>query len=177
LKKRVDLTEFDIKFVGLSVGKHDFQFKIDANFISKFQDALIEQLDILLNFTLNKQSESLFLLEFAFSGYINLECDRCLQEFQYPVEQINKMILKIENGKENMDDDIIFVSSNEIKVNIAEYVYEFVSLLIPMKKTCELISRQCDDEMIQVIKNYSVRSESENNTDNHWNILRKLKNN
>ena len=64
MKKRVDLGNFDIKFVGLKIGKHDFQFKIDSEFISNFQDALIEKLDVTLNFTLDKQSERLFLLDF-----------------------------------------------------------------------------------------------------------------
>ena len=178
MKKRVDLADFDIKFVGLCLGKHDFQFKIDSEFISKFQDALIDKLDITLDFTLDKQSESLFLLDFNFSGSFELECDRCLQNFSYPVKQNNRLILKVENGQDNLDDDVIFASSNDIKVNIAEYVYEFVSLIVPMKKTCELISKQCDKEMLKLLNNYSIQTrKEEQNTDNEWNILKKLRNN
>jgi uncharacterized protein len=178
LKKRVDLSDFDIKFVGLRVGKHDFQFKIDSEFISKFQDALIEKLDITLNFTLDKQSESLFLLDFVFTGSIELECDRCLQEFNFPIKQNDRLILKVENGKENLDDDVIFVSSNDIKVNIAEYIYEFVSLIVPLKKTCELISKQCDKDMLKLLNNYSIQSvKHEQEPDNEWSVLKKLRNN
>ena len=178
MKKRVDLANFDIKFVGLKVGKHDFQFKIDSDFISKFQDALIDKLDIILNFTLDKQSERLFLLDFVFTGTIELECDRCLQEFDYPVKQHNRLVLKVENVEENSDDDVIFVSSNDFKVNIARYVYEFVCLIVPMKKTCEFINKECDKEMLKLINNYSIQSaKTENKTDSEWNILKNLKNN
>jgi uncharacterized protein len=178
LKKRVDLADFDIKFVGLKVGKHDFQFNIDSDFISKFQDALIDKLDITLNFTLNKQSDRLFLLDFEFSGSFVLECDRCLQEFNYPVKQMNRMVLKVENAEGDSEDDIIFVSSNDFKVNIAEYVYEFVSLLVPMKKTCEIINKECDKEMLKLINNYSTQSnKTEESTHDEWNILKNLRNN
>ena len=178
MKKRVDLADFDIKFVGLKIGKHDFQFKIDSDFISKFQDALIDKLDITLNLTLDKQSEGLFLLDFEFTGSIRLECDRCLQEFDYPVKQHNRMVLKVENVDENSDDDVIFVSSNDFKVNIAEFDYEFVCLLIPMKKTCEFNNKDCDKEMLKLINNYSIQSnKTEKQSDNEWNILKNLKNN
>ena len=178
MKKRVDLADFDIKFVGLKVGKHDFQFKIDSEFISKFQDALIDKLDITLNFTLDKQSDRLFLLDFEFKGSFGLECDRCLQEFNYPVKQHNRMVLKVENVEKDSDDDVIFVSSNDFKINIAEYVYEFVSLLVPMKKTCEFINKECDLEMLKLINNYSIQSDKTEKKDNdEWNILKNLRNN
>jgi uncharacterized protein len=178
LKKRVDLADFDIKFVGLKIGKHDFQFKIDADFISKFQDALIDKLDITLNFTLDKQSERLFLLDFEFIGTIGFECDRCLQEFDYPVKQHNRMVLKVENAEKDSDDDVIFVSSNDFKINIAGYVYEFVCLVIPMKKTCEIINKECDKEMLKLINNYSIQSNKvKKETDDEWGILKNLRNN
>lgn len=178
MKKRVDLTDFDIKFVGLKIGKHDFQFIIDSDFISKFQDALIDRLNITLNLTLDKQSERLFLLDFEFVGSIGLECDRCLSEFDYPVKQHNRMVLKVENEEEDSDDDVIFVSSNDYKLNIAGYVYEFVCLLVPMKKTCEFIDKECDMEMLKLINNYSIQSNSNlKKTETEWDILKKLKNN
>jgi len=173
LKKRVDLANFDIKFVGLNLGKHDFQFKIDSEFISKFQDTLIEKLDLTLNFTLDKQTESLYLLDFNFTGSIELECDRCLQDFSYPVKQNNRLILKVENAQDNLNDDMIFISSNDIKINIAEYIYEFVSLIVPMKKTCELISKQCDKEMLKLLNNYSIQSGNNiHKPEEEWNMLK-----
>jgi uncharacterized metal-binding protein YceD (DUF177 family) len=178
LKNRADLSEFDIKFVGLKIGKHNFQFKINNDFISKFQDALIDNLDINLNFTLDKQSDRLFLMEFEFSGSLGLECDRCLQSINYPVKQHYRIVLKVDNTEKNSDDDVIFVSSNDFKVNIASYVYEFVSLLVPMKKTCETINQKCDQQMLKIINNFSVKTGlSEEKNDNNWNILKNLKNN
>ena len=64
MKKKVDLTDFDIKFVGLKVGKHDFQFDIDSDFIAKFQDSLIDKLELIVDnekWPLPKYRELLFV--------------------------------------------------------------------------------------------------------------------
>ena len=88
------------------------------------------------------------------------------------------MVLKVDNTEQNLDDDIIFVSSNDFKVNIAEYVYEFVCLIVPMKKTCEFINKQCDKEMLKLINNYSIQSnKTEKKTVDEWNVLKNLRNN
>ena len=157
LDKKVLNREFDIKFTGLAIGKHEYQFVIDNRFLAAHEFNLIHDALVHLNFCMDKQNESLYILTFSFNGKIGIECDRCLNQFDLSFSRTHQMIMKVANERvtNSMDDDIIYVSPKDFKINIADHINEFILMEIPIKVTCDLAGLKCDSAMIERLNQFS----------------------
>lgn len=171
-------TEYDIKFVNLKFGKYNYHYKINSDFFKKFENSLINEAEATINLTLDKQSESLFLLNFELSGLITFTCDRCLKDINYPFYTNHKMILKVTNQlSEEKDDNVINVLPHYYKINIAEHIYEFIIMQVPLRKTCELVdNHECEKLIINTIDVLAVNNKrGKIKIDPRWESLKKLK--
>ncbi|HKJ79252.1 MAG TPA: DUF177 domain-containing protein, partial [Prolixibacteraceae bacterium] len=71
----------------------------------------------------------------------------------------------------------------EHQLNLAQLIYEYISLAIPLKRVHPEDKNgdsQCDTEMLDKINNYvqpEVDKDEEENVDPRWAALKKLKNN
>ncbi len=72
------------------------------------------------------------------------------------------------------DDDIIAVEANEHKLDLSQYLYEYITLSLPIKREHRKLS-DCDKEVIKKLKNLSVKEKSEDPIDPRWNDLNKIK--
>lgn len=168
------LREYIVNFGKLKPGKHEFEFVIDDNFYKQFEYSLVKEGKVDLHLTIEKQSESFLILNFEFDGSIKLECDRCLDEFNYPVHSKKKLFVKLEGkAKEDDSDEIIFLDEEAYEIDLSEIIYEFINLEIPLHKICEEGGKVCNPEM----ENYlgHVNDEPENEIDPRWSGLSKLK--
>jgi len=168
------LREYIVNFGKLKPGKHEFEFVIDDNFYKQFEYSLVKEGKVDLHLTLEKQSESFLILNFEFDGSIKLECDRCLDEFNYPVHSNKKLFVKLEGkAKEDDSDEIIFLDEDAYEIDLSEIIYEFINLEIPLHKICEEGGKVCNPEM----ENYlgHINDEQEGDIDPRWSGLSKLK--
>ena len=53
------------------------------------------------------------------------------------------MVKITENLLEDQD-DIIYMLPFEYKINIAQPLYDFILLSLPIKKTCDMVEKVCD---------------------------------
>lgn len=133
--------EFEIAFVGLKPGDHEFDYHIDDKFFLPYgqQDFSNCEADIKLHL---EKHASFMLLKFDIDGKADVVCDRCGNDFTIQLWDEFNMLVKLVDDPDKMneqeeDPDVYYISRNESHLHIADWIYEFVNLSIPMQKICE----------------------------------------
>jgi uncharacterized metal-binding protein YceD (DUF177 family) len=171
------LRAFDIPFVGLKSGVHHFNYEIDNSFFQNFKESLVTNCKARIDLSLDKE-ESFFLLDFQIDGTVNVICDRCGELFDISIENEQRLLVKFgEITDENEgDDDVIFISRNETLLNVAQLIYEFINLSVPLHKVHpdKKGKSTCNKEVIKKLDELSpAHREAELNTT--WSQLKKIK--
>jgi len=165
---------YSIAFKGLSQGKHIFDYEIDGNFFAEFDGGVVDKGKINVRISLEKQS-SLMILWFDLKGTIQVQCDRCLEMYDQPIKSNERIFVKFGEKEFSDGDDVIWVSTNDYQLNVAQLIYEFICLAVPIKKIHpddENGNTTCDPEMIKKLDEYIIRESEENSP--VWNDLKKL---
>lgn len=171
-----ELREYNIPFSGLKTGIHHFNYELDETFFSHFENSLVNKSRIFADLSFEKK-ERLFILNFDISGSIVTECDRCGQEFDLAVHGNHTLYVKLGDmrSEEEDNEEVIWLPENEVVLNIAEPLYEFIHLSIPMHKTHPDTPNGksgCDPEIIKHIGEHPDKE----TTDPRWEVLKKLDN-
>ena len=166
------LKNYDIDISKLNLGHHEFRFQIEDEFFELFDYSLIDHGSLETVILLEKKT-TFISIAFQISGKVELTCDRSLEKFAHDLSIENSMVFKYGDEEKVVSDEIEIITSNTQKINVASYLYEFISVSIPMKK---LHPRYADEpEENQII--FSSKDEDNNSEiDPRWSELKKLKN-
>jgi len=172
--------KYNIEFKGLKEGLHDFEFEIDNLFFVHFEESLVENGKVKVNVVLEKRS-SFIKLHFNIQGWLELTCDRCLEFYEQPIKHETEMFVKFGENEFDDGENVIWVNPEEHHLNLAQVIYEFVTLSIPLRHVHPKKSdgkSNCNKEMLKTLKNY-MHPENEVNTttDPRWDALKRLENN
>jgi DUF177 domain-containing protein len=164
---------FDIDLFKLADGKHKFEFEFDSAFFGLFEDSVIENGKGTVTIDLDR-TPSLITLKFHLVGEIELVCDRSLDKFMYPLDEIKEVRVKYGDHWEELSEELLLIPTNTQKIDIGQFVYEFITLAVPMKK---LHSRFHDDDEDEYVftSTDSIQDSSKSPIDPRWNELKKLK--
>jgi len=117
-------------------------------------------------------------LAFRIKGKVELICDRCLGKYDQDIEQDTYVFIKFGEGSSEEGDDVFWVSPEEHQFNIAQLLYEYIVLSIPVKHVHpddENGESTCNKEMLKQLEKYSS-GRKVSGTDKRWEVLGKLKN-
>lgn len=172
------LREYLINFGNLKHGKHDFHFTVDSTFFAEFEYSLVKTGKVEVDLDLEKQNESLLVLNFSYSGAIDITCDRCLDEFSMPVKGTQRILVKLDSKQQESDDDeIIFLSPDAYELDASPFIYEYINLSLPLKKVCQAAGKECNPNMISYIDHVNDHPEEAQLPDPRWEGLKNLKQN
>ncbi len=163
---------FVVPFVGLSTGSHSFKFEIDSSFFESFEYFENVSGNVFVTLGLLKEPNML-IFDFTIDGVFNLICDRCLGEFDQKIEGNNKLIVKFGDSFIEESEDVIIIPVSESQIDLKQYIFEYLSLLLPIKKVHPLNddgSSGCDPDFLERIDKYS-----EAKADPRWDALKNLK--
>lgn len=171
----------------MDIGKSEFEYHLDNEFFGMIGEEEIQKGDIRCKVTVNKtqkQSE----LNFDIEGKVVVECDRCLEEMDQPIKTTGHLIVRL--GKEFKDDgdDIVVVPEEQGFINISWFLYEFVTLAIPIKhvhpyglcnkgmskKLREHLAVDADDVDDDFEDEGEVEGSNDAPTDPRWDALKNL---
>ena len=127
------LSEYNLPFSGLSEGKHQFEFKVDDRFFAEFEGSEVEKGKLDINIELEKRSTYL-RLTFSIKGFVELICDRCLENFDFPVESERELLVKFSEKPVEDEAELIYLHPTDFQVEAAQYIYEFVILSLPIRR-------------------------------------------
>ena len=168
------LSFYNIAFKWLSQGKHLFEFEVDDKFFAEFEDGLVDKGQVNVKLTIEKQS-SLMIFWFDIQGTVNVQCDRCLEMYDQKIESQDRIFVKFGEKEYVEGDDVIWVSTNDYQLNVAQLIYEFIGLAIPIKRIHpddENGNSTCDQEMIEKLNKYIIKEKEQKTS--VWNDLKKL---
>ncbi|WP_040497632.1 YceD family protein [Fulvivirga imtechensis] len=175
------LEKFNIDIYKLQNGVHLYQFDIDDQFFEAFENSIIDKGKGSVKLELEK-TETFIRLHFDISTSVQLECDRSLDLFDYPIHSENSLILKFGDHEEEINEEISIIPRDRQRINLAQYIYEFIGLSIPMKKLHPRYKDENeDDELIYSSDKSSEDQDNEGKSDEdidpRWQKLKNLNKN
>jgi len=171
---------YDIAFVGLKPGIHEFEYQIDDKFFVQYQEQDFRDCTALIKLRLDKNN-GFMLLRFEVGGKLEVTCDRCGNGLPLELwDEFNIVVKMVDNpdemNEQEEDPDVHYISKGESHLHIADWIYEFVNLSIPMQRMCgpnEIGGPNCNKEVLEML----AKLGSEDKTTNPvWKGLEKFKN-
>ncbi len=164
---------YNIDIFKLSNSSHQYEFDFDDSFFSLFEGSLVNEGSGKIDLSLLK-SDLFIELKFEITGKVELICDRSLEPFGFDIAIKNKLLLKFGDNWEELSDEILMMPRNEQTINVAQYIYEFIGVAIPMKKLHPKFNNEDDED--EFIYSSEESNESEQTaTDPRWKKLKDLK--
>ena len=174
--------DFEIAFVGLKPGIHEYNYEINDRFFEVFQQQDFRHCKANVKLTLDKNN-GFMLLKFEIGGTLEVTCDRCNSNLPLDLwDEFNMTIKIVEepelmNGQED-DPDVYYISRSESHLDVANWIYEFINLSIPMQKSCnyeKMDGPHCNPSAKDVLK--KLEPEDKEKKDNPiWKGLEQFKN-
>ena len=132
-------TDFIIPFKGYKIGVHEFDFQIDDALLQAVGDEEMIGADAVAHVTMSKGA-GMLTLDVAIEGTVKVECDRCLDELDMPVETHIAMSVKYgdeESQQEHQEGEreIVFIPEDSAELDMSQIIYDYVCLSLPMQRT------------------------------------------
>lgn len=173
--------EFEIAFVGLKPGIHNYEYEIDDKFFESFQQQDFFHCKANVKLSLDKKS-SFMLLKFEIGGSLEVTCDRCNNNL--PLELWDEFTITVKlvaepelmNNQEE-DPDVYYIGTGDSHIDVAAWIYEFINLSIPMQRTCsfeKMDGPYCNKTAMDVLKKMTGTKE-EKKENPIWKGLEKFK--
>ncbi|MGI8951585.1 MAG: YceD family protein [Chitinophagaceae bacterium] len=172
--------EFEIAFVGLKPGIHTFDYQIKDKFFAPYGEQDFTNCNVSIKLQLDKTS-GFIMLKFDVDGKVDVVCDRCGNPLTLRLWDEFNLIVKMvdEPGQMNEqeeDPDIYYISKGESHLHLADWIYEFINLSIPMQKSCsedEIGGPQCNNEVLEKLK--QMEAEASKTANSVWKGLDQFK--
>lgn len=157
--------QYIIAFKGLSDGNHDFVFKVGKPFIEDYDffEARDGKLVVKVNMV---KTSALLSFTIAIQGFIEVQCDRCLDFFPLEIAFRGELSAKYTVTPGETDSDIILLRPEDDEIDLRQYIFDSIGLSIPCRKVHpagEDGGPACNTEMMARLKEHLVSDEQEDN--------------
>ena len=175
--------EFEIAFVGLKQGEHEFNYELTEAFFkergAEYADNIHANVKLLL-----EKNTGFLIMKFAVGGNAEVNCDRCGNLLKADLWDEFSMVVKTtedpgEMNEQEEDADVFYIAKTESHLDISDWLYEFVMLSIPAQHVCgenETGESLCNADVLQKLEQMRAKTE-ENNAHSIWTGLDKFKEN
>ena len=144
---------FIIPLNGLATGKNEYSWTVGKGFFESFENA--EIIDAELNAVAVVEKSGRYIgVDCNIEGTVTVECDRCLERLDLPVE--TEVCLSVKYGNEEPSDDmqdgereVIFVREDEAELDMSQIIYDYVCLSLPMQRVHE--DGECNPETVSYL--------------------------
>lgn len=170
---------YTIPFVGLKLGKHQFEYEIDNQFFEHFEYDEFNSANLKVDLLLEKKT-TMMELTFKASGTVNINCDLTNEPYDQLIE--NELFLVVKFGEEYNDDneDILILPHGEYEINVQQYIYELIVLAVPQKRVHPgVMDGSLKSDVLEKLEELSPREKeiiAEDDIDPRWNKLKDLLN-
>ena len=170
--------EFLIPFVGLKLGKHQFDYQIDKTFFDRFEYDDFESCDIKTTVVLEKKS-TLLELHFKHKGTIKVPCDLTNEVFDLPIKGNINLIVQFGDAFNDENEEILILPHGEFQIDLAQYIYEMIVLSIPLKRVHPgakdgTLQSEAIEKLQELTVKETKKEKKTEETDPRWDQLKKL---
>lgn len=173
-----NLKEYLIPFVGLKIGKHQFDYQIDNTFFKNFDYNEFNDVSVKVDIVLEKKS-TMLELDFKHKGTVNVPCDVSGEEFDLPIKGKLKLLVKFGDAFSDENEELLVLPHGEFQVNVAQYIYESIILSVPLRRIHPGVKDGSLSDVIQKLESLSPKEnkkeeQQNNDIDPRWENLKKL---
>lgn len=151
--------EFEIAFVGLKPGVHEYEYEITDKFFEAYQQQDFINCRAKVKLLLDKHT-SFMVLKFEVGGSVEVVCDRCGNNLPLQLwDEFTLVVKLVENpeamNKDEEDPDVHYIARTESHLHVQDWIYEFINLSIPMQKMCsesEMGGPHCNLKTLEMLK-------------------------
>lgn len=162
-KKALERFElYDINLKNLAPGVHAFSYLLENKFFMDIGGDLVQKGEINASLQV-KRFSMMSEMDFQIKGVVHIPCDRCLDEMEQPIESTNRLVVKFGKEPAEESDDVVIITEEEGKINLAWYIYECIVLAIPLKHVHA--PGQCNKKMELKLKKHTAGNSEEEETD------------
>ena len=170
--------EYLIPFIGLKLGKHQFEFKINKKFFDQFSFDEFESCEIKSDVVLNKKS-TMLEISFKHKGSVNVPCDLTGEQFDLPIKGKIDLVVQFGDEFNNDNDELLILPHGEYEVDLSQYIYEMIVLSIPQKRVHPGVKDgTLQTEGLKKLKELQVKEftaeKKEEDIDPRWDKLKQL---
>ena len=133
--------EFIIPLNGLTTGQHEYGWKVGKEFFDSFENSEILEAELVASVVVEKSGRYLGI-DCDVTGEVTVECDRCLDDLQIPIDVAIRLSVKY--GDEESSDEhhegereVIFVPETDAEFDMSQIIYDYVCLDLPMQRIHE----------------------------------------
>jgi uncharacterized metal-binding protein YceD (DUF177 family) len=172
------LKAFDIQFVGLKLGKHNYKFEIDYKFFEYFKYDDFNNVNVIVDINLVKKSTFLEL-NFQANGLVNVNCDLTNENYDEKLCACFDLVVNFGNEYNDENDEILILPHGEYEINVAHYIYELIALSLPLKRVHPGVEDgTLGSDILKKLEDLSPKCIDNNtpteDTDPRWEKLKKL---
>ena len=167
---------FIIPLDGLAAGRKEFFWQAGKEFLESFGNTEILDAELDIKVTAEKSGRYTGVDCFV-EGSVTVECDRCLEDLEIPVELDVLLSVKFgdsESSEENQDGEreVIFLPVDNTEFDVKQVVYDYVCLSLPLQRVHE--DGKCNPEALKYLEGCEVVEVSEDADKNPFAALKGL---
>lgn len=147
-------TEFKVPLKALTKGEHDFSYRLGKEFFTNMESSDVRDADLLVTLKVTYNGD-IYDLNFHVEGMLTLQCDRCLDDLEWPVDTTYDIAVKYGDDYNDDSDTLMEIPWSDNDLNVAYIIYDTVSLAIPIKHVHPL--GKCNRAMTTMLKKHRAR--------------------
>ena len=169
---------FDIQFVGLKLGTHQYEYTIEQTFFELFEYDEYNSVSVKVRLELEKKT-SLLELKLLAKGVVNVNCDLTNEPYDQSITSEFGMVVKFGPEYNEDNEGILIIPHGAYEINVAQYIYELIVLAVPQKRIHPGVKDgSLDSDILKTLENLSPKSPKKTNSnkdiDPRWDSLKKL---
>ncbi len=148
---------YSISLGGRGCKEQSLEFVLDNEFFAIYPESEIKKGDCKAKiFTV--QHNSFLEAQIEILGEVAVQCDRCLEELNLPIEFSSKLIVKsspeVQDAEfeiNTLEEDIIWVNPSENELDLTQYLYDSINLTLPFNAIHgeNGNDQSCDSDMLE----------------------------
>lgn len=169
-----------VNIISLSQKVHHFDFLLKDDFFVARNNQLFSKGDFKAAVTFDKHETFIEAL-FNIDGSAELICDRSLEVFDFPINLREKIIFKYGEEEGELSEEIVVITRDRVNIDVGQYLFEFITLAIPMKRLHPRFLEEGDDEdeesegrMVYTSGSSDEETDPEEPMDPRWEQLKKV---
>lgn len=157
--KAMDRFIIDLKH--LEKGVYNYHFSMTDEDFEKIGGSEFQKGDVEVDVEMRVSSGDSFSFDFEIDGTVIVPCDRCLEDMELEISTDGHFDAKFGDGES--DDELVFISEIDQKIDLSWHIYEFIALAIPIRHVHE--DGECDEAMAEKFRSHECFESGEDDED------------
>jgi len=153
--------QFSILLKSIGEGTKTLDFKLNEAFFLSHDNLLLGTCEINLQVVINGGPE---LMEFILThkGYMETNCDRCLEQIRLPLEGRREFLVKFVDEDQEDEEEILYIKLEEDRYDLGGLINEVITLSLPIVKVYDCQDETeppCDPEILKFLQRSETSQE------------------